>query len=268
MPWTVAMYLRLVRLDGRDPDGVDATTAEGGAALLSATFPDVAVAEAALSGLEAFRRRWAPWETIVLRDLYADTPTVELAARLGRTVHQVYRRAFLLGLRKSAAYLAGPHSCRLRRGDNPGVAFCFPKGHRPFNKEMKGWQAGGRAAETMFKPGDRPHTWLPIGTERVSKDGYLQRKVSDTGHPPRDWRGVHVLAWEEANGPVPAGGVVVFRSADRRDFRPENLELVDRVELMRRNTIHRYPAELKQAIRLVGKLRKAIGDQHVDPEQD
>lgn len=177
---------------------------------------------------------------------------------LGRPVSQIYGKAAGLGLHKNEEYLASPAACRLRRGDNIGANSRFQKGATPFNKGKKGWQAGGRAAETQFKKGNKPHTWLPIGSERLSKAGYLQRKVTDTGYPPRDWKGVHIILWEEHHGPVPAGHAVVFMNRDKTDICIENLELLSRGELMRRNTIHRYPPALKSVIRLAGKLKRTI----------
>lgn len=71
---------------------------------------------------------------------------------------------------------------------------------------------------------------------------------------------VHVLLWEEYNGKVPSNHAVVFKDGNKQNITIENLELVTRAELMRRNTIHRYPVELKQAIRLTNKLRRTINE--------
>jgi hypothetical protein len=121
-------------------------------------------------------------------------------------------------------------------------------------------------AETQFKPGTRPHTWKPIGTTRFSKEGYLQRKISDTGYPPRDWVGEHILMWQEAHGPVPKGLAVAFRDRDKTHLHLDNFELISRRELMRRNTIHNYPAELVDIIRLGASLRRQI--RKIDEEQN
>lgn len=120
---------------------------------------------------------------------------------------------------------------------------------------------------TQFKAGVRSgkaaQHWVPIGSLRVNSDGYLDRKVRED-HGSRNWVCVHRLVWEEANGPTPAGHAVVFKPGRRTtsidQITLDALELVTRAELMRRNTIHRYPRELKQAIRLVGKLRRTIED--------
>lgn len=125
----------------------------------------------------------------------------------------------------------------------------------PWNKGMKGLQTGGR--ETQFKPGSRPHTWKPIGSERTV-DGYLQRKVTDTGYPPRDWQPVHVLLWVEHRGPVPAGHAVRFKDGDRTHIAIDNLELISRAQLMRRNTLHNLPPELVETIRARSALVRRI----------
>jgi HNH endonuclease len=204
-------------------------------------------------------RPWRPSEVDFLRISYPGLPTKELARLLGRSESAVYGQAGLLGLKKSTAYLASPEACRLRRGDNVGARTRFRPGHAAANKGLRrpGW-APGRMAETQFKAGRKPQTWKAIGSTRISKDGYLQRKVSDTGYPPRDWVGVHILTWQEAHGPVPPGHIVAFKDRKKDNTAVENLELLSRRELMLRNTIHNYPPELADVIRVSGALRRKI----------
>lgn len=217
-------------------------------------------------------RPWQDDELEILRTRYGTTSTQALARSLKRSVPAVYGHAALMGLRKSAEYLAGPEACRLRRGDNVGAKTRFSAGHIPTNKGLRrpGY-APGRMAQSHFQPGSRPHTWKPIGTTRLSKDGYLQRKVSDTGYAPSDWVGVHILVWREAHGPVPKGFAVAFKDRNRTHITQDNLELISRRELMLRNTIHNYPPELTEVIRLGGalkrKLRRIDEEQNVGPAQ-
>ena len=203
-------------------------------------------------------RAWGTGEDECLRALYPDTSTKEVARILRRSLFAVYGRAWYLGLKKSAAYMASPAACRLRRGDNVGAAYRFKPGHVPANKGVKGWQAGGRSAETQFKQGRRPHTWKPIGTVLPDAYGYLRKKMTETGYPPHDWVAVHVLLWQEAHGPIPPGHCLRFKDGNKRNVRRENLELVSRGENMRRNSIHRYPQELKKTIRLASRLRRTL----------
>jgi hypothetical protein len=207
--------------------------------------------------------RWQEWELEILRSRYADTSTRSLRRWLNRTETAIYERAGLMGLKKSEEYLAGPDACRLRRGDNVGSGTRFSRGHVPANKGLRrqGWSPG-RMSETQFKPGGKPHTWRPIGSTRITHDGYLQRKVSDTGYTPKDWVGEHILMWEQANGPVPKGFAVAFKDRNKAHFVPENLELISRSELMRRNTIHNYPPELADVIRLGASLKRKLRRMH------
>ncbi len=207
-------------------------------------------------------RYWTEAEEAHLQQDYADTPTHVLATRFNCSVRSVYYKANKMGLKKSAAYLAKPLSGRIQSGSKIGGDTRFKPGFTPWNKGKKGYDVGGRSAETRFKKGHRPQTWVPVGSRRITKDGYRQRKVSDTGYMPRDWKGEHILLWEECHGPAPKGHAVVFRDGNKQNIQYENLELISRAELMRRNTIHRYPEALKKTIRVAGKLHKSIREKN------
>lgn len=202
------------------------------------------------------RRHWSTDEIQKLQTRYANEPTATIAEDLGRSITSVLAKANDLGLAKSPEFLRGPHSGRLRGVE--GASTRFSAGQTPWNSGMKGLKTGGRSEETRFKPGSKPQTWRPVGSERTTADGYLQRKMTDTGYTPRDWVGVHILVWMEHHGPIPEGHSVIFRDRNKQNITLENLELVSRSELMKRNTIHRYPPELKSTIRAVSKLKRLI----------
>lgn len=214
------------------------------------------------------RRPWTPSErTLVLR-LYPHKPTAEIAQQLGRSMAGVYNQARAMGLSKSAAYMASPAACRMRRGDGVGAAHRFPPGHVPANKGLRrpGWSPG-RMSETQFKAGRPPSTarnYAAIGSHRYSKDGYLERKVTDDQSlaPTRRWTAVHRLVWEAEHGPIPAGHAVVFlpgrRTRALKKITIDAIELVSRAELMRRNSSQRYGIEIQQTMSALGRLKKAI----------
>lgn len=203
------------------------------------------------------RRPWTDADVQIVRDLYPDTATEVIAKRLGRPLTSVYRKANHLGMKKSPEYLASPLARRLTKDSTTGVEFRFRAGMTPWNKGSS-YVAGGRSAETRFTAGHTPRTLVPIGTERV-RDGYLWRKVRDDLVPVRrNWREVHRIVWEEANGPVPPGHAVVFRNRDRSDIRLDNLELITRSELGRRNAMHRLPAEVRKVIHTKAALTRQI----------
>lgn len=204
----------------------------------------------------AARHIWTAEEEVLLRRDYADTPTSVLAARLGVTINQIYRKKEILGLKKSARYRRSSHSGRFRRGERRGQANEFKPGMAPHNKG-KTFNAGGRSAETRFKAGHLPHNAAPVGMVTVDERGYLKKKVANNGNR-HDRQFLHRLIWEAAHGPAPTGYVVVFKDGDKRNVALDNLECVSRAENMRRNTILRYPPELRRTIRAAAKLRRAI----------
>ena len=116
---------------------------------------------------------------------------------------------------------------------NSGITGYFPKGNIPFNKGKKGISYPGMEA-TQFKPGNKPSNWRPLGSERVSKDGYIEVKVAD-GRLNKNWKAKHILLWEEQNGPVPPGHAIVFGDGNKRNFDLDNLILVSRAQLVRMN---------------------------------
>ena len=106
--------------------------------------------------------------------------------------------------------------------------------------------------------------YAAIGSHRHSKDGYLERTVTDdqTLAPARRWVAVHRLVWEAEHGPIPAGHAVVFlpgrRTRALKKITIDALELVSRAELMRRNSSQRYGTEIQQTMSALGRLKKAI----------
>ena len=204
------------------------------------------------------RRFWTKKELDVLKKHYMDTPTRDLAIRLCRSERSIYKKAEGLCLRKSKEYLNSAAAGRLYPGHKRGKSTQYKPGNLPHNFGKKGWQAGGNAPKTQFKTGHRPHNQVSIGSERITKDGIRQRKISDTGYVPRDWKSVHSIVWESHFGPVPAGHIVVFRDGNKKDFSSDNLELITRAENMRRNTIHRLPEALADVCRIRGYLNRRI----------
>ncbi|WP_447896010.1 HNH endonuclease signature motif containing protein [Vreelandella sp. GE22] len=190
-------------------------------------------------------RRWSPEDTAALALEYPDTDNATLAARFNRSLSSIKNQAVIHGWYKTEAYM---------ERNQPG---CFKKGHATWNKGKPFSPPGSEKGR--FKKGNRPHTWQPIGTERVTKDGYLQRKMTDTGYPPADWVPVSHIEWERHNGqPVPKGHAVVFRDANTRNFAKDNLELITRAELMRRNSYLNLPAPLPHIVQLRGALNRKI----------
>lgn len=210
-------------------------------------------------------RAWTSAEIEAVRTRYPNERCEDIARDLGRTPRGVYARANELGVRKSDAFLASGKAGRL--DGVRGGATRFAKGHVPANKGLRrpGW-APGRMAETQFPKGVRQGVavklYKPIGSERISKDGYLERKVNDDLPLQRRWKAVHRIVWESAHGPIPPGHAVVFKpgrhSIEAGEITVDALELITRAELMKRNSYHNYPQPIPQLIQLRGALNRKI----------
>lgn len=153
-----------------------------------------------------------------------------------------------------------------RRGWFTGRTGCFPKGSVPANKGRKGYHPPG-SEKGWFKPGVRRgvavRLYKSIGTERVSKDGYLERKVNDDMPPQKRWRAVYRINWEQANGPVPEGHRLKCLDGDRTNTDPSNWEAIPFALAPRLNGrfgrgYDDAPAELKPTILATAKLEHAL----------
>jgi len=137
----------------------------------------------------------------------------------------------------------------------------FGRGATPWNAGKKGYMG---ANPTSFKKGNLPHNHLPLWSERVGKDGYIEMSVPErnpyTGFPTR-YKHKHVWIWEQAHGPRPKGKAVIFKDGNIRNFEPENLLLVSRAELLAMN-LHGYkdmPNELKPSVLALAKVEVQAG---------
>lgn len=127
------------------------------------------------------------------------------------------------------------------------------------------------SAATRFKPGERlgaaRHNWVPVGTERISLDGYRERKTSDDAMPPRRrWQAVHRLNWEALNGPLPPGHALKCLDGDRANVDAANWVAVPRALLPHlvpgrfgsKLNYDAAPAEVKPSILALARLRHAV----------
>ena len=209
------------------------------------------------------KRFWLDWEVEFLQRNYADALNVDLAQVLDMEPKRILAKANALGLHKSRAVVAEMQRQKMLDPNHGGRKAQFGPGHPPANKGLRrpGW-APGDMAKTQFKPGARPHTWVPVGSYRIC-EGQLQLKVNDLPGPNTVRRHpVSRIVWERANGPVPAGHKVVFKpgraTTDPTLITLDAVECITDAELMRRNSIHRLHPQFAELARLKGQLHRAI----------
>jgi hypothetical protein len=224
------------------------------------------------------RRPWLPHEDEVMRQFYPRLTGADMAQVLKRSERSVYSHAKELGLHKSEEFLAGDRSGRVQRGkQDPRMRLNhFKPGLVPWNKGTKGVVGVQEACRaTQFKPGRPPsesRNYKPVGSLRMSADGYLERKVTDDHPvPARRWVAVHRLVWEAERGPIPHGHVVRFKrglaTTDPALITADRLECITRLENMRRNSVHAMPPELARLSQLKGALNRQIHRREREQEE-
>lgn len=118
-----------------------------------------------------------------------------------------------------------------------GIDARFKKGQAPHNKGKKmPAEVYEKAKDTMFKKGNMPNNYRPVGSERISADGYIEIKVSD----PNVWKLKHRVIWEEANEPIPENHALIFLDGNPLNCVVENLKLITRSELLAMSRYHLF----------------------------
>lgn len=152
----------------------------------------------------------------------------------------------------------------LRRYDlKTGFTGQYNKGNIPFNKGRNGKEYLSEKAlegmkKTQFKTGQAPVNWRPLGSERITVDGYTEIKIAE----PNKWRLKQQLIWEEHNGKIPKGSVVLFGNGDKSNFDINNLVLVSRKQLliMNNNKLIKDDTELTKTGVIIADVLLKIGE--------
>jgi len=191
----------------------------------------------------------------IIRERYPFEPTKKIADDLGLSESSVYNRAWSMSIKKDPVYL---RSTQFPPGYIGGKATQFQKGTVPPNKGQKmSTEVYQKVARTMFKKGSKPVNTQPIGTIHQRKDTggkmYQYIKLADS-----EWQLLNRYTWEQHNGPIPKGMVVVYKDGNYLNNDINNLLMITKKENMARNTIQRLPKELQQVMRLKSKLIKKI----------
>lgn len=110
-----------------------------------------------------------------------------------------------------------------------------------------------------FRAGSIPANTKPLWTERVDDEGYIQIKVplpNPYTKAKTRYMHKHVYVWEQANGPVPEGMVILFKDGNRQNCELDNLTLVSKAERLRLTQLHyrEVPEEYRPLLLTVAKL--------------
>lgn len=106
-----------------------------------------------------------------------------------------------------------------------GTGGYFKKGSTPWNKGLKGYMG---ANKTSFKKGTIPPNQVPIGTESITKGGYIKVKVGE----PNKWKLKQRYIYEQHYGEIPNGYNIIFADGNKMNFDIDNLILVSKAEML------------------------------------
>jgi hypothetical protein len=191
------------------------------------------------------RKFWTVEEKDLLRLHYPDNRSEDIVRLFpGRTVTTIGQQANVLGLKKSESFMKSPLSGRISKENDIGVK-------TRYSKNCPGWNKGKSQSEYMsqesidktkkgrFKKGQDPHNTVPIGHERVSRDGYLEVKVRHEKGNGKNGNFVakHRLIYIEKFGPIPDNMNVEFIDGDKFNIDPENLILRSKKENLLNNSM-------------------------------
>lgn len=193
----------------------------------------------------------------MMRIFYPFSHTKALAKLIGYSCTVIYGRAEKLGLKKTPWYQQTPMASRMRPGGpHIGTKTQFKKGLSSWNRGVS-YQPGGRCSETQFKPGHKPKNWRPVGSTRISKDGYIEMKMAEGMF---QYRLLHKVVWERMNGHMPDGHIVTFIDGDKQNVRITNLRLMTLQENMQRNSVHNLPGGMNEVVLMRAKLNRKINE--------
>ena len=202
------------------------------------------------------KKYWSEEEKILFKELYPNMFAQEVAKIFNCEVRPVYNLASQLKIKKSIEWQRQELQRQAIRLKIVGKEGRFKPGQIPSNKGQKmDPDQYEKCKVTFFATGHKPHNIKWNGYERYDKDGYVMIRVNEG-----KFRLKHRVIWEQHNGLIPKGMIVVFRDKNRLNFDIKNLELITRQEGIKRNRIDQYPQELKTLIKLNNKLKKKINE--------
>lgn len=131
-------------------------------------------------------------------------------------------------------------SAKSRNKISSGLTGCFEKGHSTWNKGKKGYFAPG-TEKTRFQKGHKNANTREVGSERITKDGYIEVKVAE----PNVWRLKHAVVFERENGKIPKNCSILFLDGDKKNTDISNLKIVLKSELLIMNRQHMLSDDAK-----------------------
>lgn len=170
-----------------------------------------------------------------IRANYLLIPTKRISKLLGRSESSARQHIKLLGLS------IPKHIIAKFKADS-----YIKKGATPPNKGKK--QSDYMTAEqiertkaTRFKKGVLPHNTKYDGAERITKDGYVEVRISKGVYKLK-----HRVEWEKVNPPI-GDNILTCKSEDKTNCHPDNWKMITRAEHVINNSDHDNPTDKRIA---------------------
>lgn len=148
--------------------------------------------------------KWTEEKNNRLRELYPLHSASKVAFLMASTRQAIKSRAQKIGIKK-------------------GGSGRFPKGHIPANKGAKGLKIPG-SEKGWFKKGQICKNKKEVGSISRLSDGYWWIKIED----PKKWVQLHHHIWEEKNGPIEPGMLIIFKDKNQNNLKIENLQKISK----------------------------------------
>lgn len=201
-----------------------------------------------------FRTTFTPEQDEVIKEKYLELPYKTLARHIGKSYCGLRYRMKQLGLIVPNEIIEQRIlDSRLKKGNA-----AHNKGKKI--KEYVSDEAIARMAKTRFEKGHKPHNALPDYTEvkrQEKRTGRIYVMIKIPGKPKLVYK--HVWLWENENGKVKKGYVVIFKDGDPENCVIDNLLCITMQENMLRNsTRHDYPEQLIPKYAKLAQAKKLI----------
>ena len=119
-----------------------------------------------------------------------------------------------------------------------------------------------KAYPTMFKKGHTSANKRPVGSERITRDGYIEVKVQD----PNKWRLKHIVVWESHNGKVPPKHCILFLDRDTQNCSIDNLICISRniLRIINKSRLLTYDPKINKTVIILAEYMAKNGFAKID----
>lgn len=195
-----------------------------------------------------------------LKALYPSNTADDVAKKLGVTTRSIYNKAHELNIKKDVEFIRQLSKTNSLKPNHGGKKSQFKKGQEAWNYGKKQTEyltaeQIEKTVKTRFPKGNVPANNRPVGSERITKDGYVEVKVGNK------FKLKNRMVWEQNFGQIPKGYNVQFKDKTIPDpYIPENLFIISRSDQMktRNSYIAKYPKEVQLVIQIRGALNRQI----------